>query len=134
MNNKSKNKVLFAVFILIVLAIVFILVLSVYNSKEHKNVEEYKISPNNFVYDKEFSYIPLKNDAVLKREWDGNYYLIENNSSKKYELGTEPVLYDKTKNQLTLYGNIYQVYEKGETVQKKGKTVINDFSVILSQG
>ena len=38
----SKNKFLFAVFILIVLAIVFILVLSVYNSKENKNSEEYK--------------------------------------------------------------------------------------------
>jgi len=128
MYNKSKNKVLFAIFILIVLLIVFILVLSVYNSKENKNVEEYKISLNNSIYDKDFSYISLKNDAILKKEWDGNYYLIENNSSKKYDLGTETVLYDKSKNQLTLYGAIYQVYENGETVQKTGKTSINNLS------
>lgn len=128
MYNKSKNKVLFAVFILIILLIVFILVLSVYNTKENKNVEEYKISLNNAIYDKEFSYIFLKNDAVLKREWDGNYYLYENSNSKKYELGTEPVLYDKSKNQVTLYGTVYQIYENGETVQKTEKTVINDLS------
>ena len=128
MYNKSKNKVLFAVFIFIVLLIVFVLVLSVYNSKENKNIEEYKISLNNSIYDKEFNYVTLKSDAVLKKEWDGNYYLIEKGSSKKYELGAEPVLYDKTKNELTLYGDIYQVYEDGETEQKEGKTTINNLS------
>lgn len=128
MYNKSKNKFLFAVFILIILLIVFIFVLSVYNTKEKNNVEEYKISLNNAVYDKELSYISLKTDAVLKKEWDENYYLYENNGTQKHELGTEPVLYDKAKKQVVLYGNVHQIYPNGETVQKKGKTSINKLS------
>ncbi len=128
MYNKSKNKILFAIFILIILLIIFVLVLSVYNSKESTIEEEYKISLNNAIYDKEFSYVLLKADATLKKEWDGNYYLIEESSSIKYDLGTEPVFFDKSKNQVTLFGNVHQVFSNGETVEKKGKTVVNDVS------
>ena len=126
MYNKSKNKVLFALFILIILLIVFVLVLSVYSTKQNSNIEEYKISLNNIVYDKEYNYISLKNDALLKKEWDEKYYLYENNKgSKKYELGIVPVFYDKSKNEVIIYGNVYQVFPSGETTEKTGKTVIN---------
>lgn len=128
MYNKSKNKVLFAIFILIILLIIFILVLSVYSTKENSNIEEYKISLNNAIYDKEFGYISLNKDAILKKEWDGNYYLYEKNNSKKYELGTKPVFYDKAKNQVTIYGNVYQVFSNGDITERKGKTVINSLS------
>ena len=128
MYNKSKNKVLFAVFILVILLIIFILVLSVYNTREKSNVEEYKVSLNNAIYDRDLSYIALKDDATLKKEWDGNYYLYEKNNSKRYELGTKPVLYDKSKNQVTIYGNVYQVFSNGDITEKKGKTVVNSLS------
>lgn len=131
MYNKSKNKVLFALFILIILMIVFVLVLSVYSSKQSKNIEEYKISLNNVVYDKEYNYISLKKDAVLKKEWDEKYYLYENKKSRKYELGIVPVFYDKSKNEVSIFGNIYQVFPSGETAEKTEKTVVNnleDFS------
>lgn len=128
MYNKSKNKILFAIFIAIILLIIFILILSVYSSKEKANVEEYKISLNNTIYDKEYNFISLKNDSLLKKEWDGNYYLYEKNTSLKYELGTEPVFYDKNKNSLTIYGNIFQVFLNGETTERRHKTVVNSFS------
>lgn len=128
MNNKPKNKILFAIFILVVLLIIFILVLSVYSTKQNSNIEEYKISLNNVAYDKELSYISLKKDAVLKKEWDGNYYLYENNNSNKYELGTFPVFYDKSKNQLTIYGTVHQIFASGETSEKQEKTVLNNLS------
>lgn len=128
MYNKSKNKILFAVFIAIILLIVFILILSVYSTKENSNIEEYKISLNNTIYDKEYNYISLQKNSVLKKEWDENYYLYENNSSVKHELGTEPVFFDKTKKQITIFGNVFQVFSNGETIEKKGKTIINSLS------
>lgn len=129
MYNKSKNKILFVVFILIILMIIALLVFSVYNSKG-KTVEQYKISSNNVIYDEDYSYISLEKEAILKKEWDKNYYLYLNNSSEKYSLGTEPVFYDKSKNQITIYGTIYQVYTNGDVSEKTEKTVIssvNDF-------
>ena len=131
MYNKSKNKVLFALFILIILLIVFVLVLSVYSTKQSKNIEEYKISLNNVVYDKEYNYVSLKKESVLRKEWDGKYYLYENNKSRKYELGIVPVFYDKSKNEISIFGKIYQVFPSGETAEKTEKTVVNtleDFS------
>lgn len=128
MNNKSKNKVLFAIFILIVLLIIFVLIISVYSSKEKSTIEEYKISLNNAIYDKDYNYIPLDNDATLKKEWNGNYYLKEDSSKVKYDVGTEPVFFDKSKNQVTIFGNVYQVFESGEITEKKDKVVINDVS------
>lgn len=126
MYNKSKNRMLFAIFILVVLLIISILILSVYNTKEKNNIEEYKISLNNAIYDKDYSYISLKKDSVLKKEWDGNYYLYENDN--KYELGKEPVFYDKAKNQVSIYGNVYQIYTNGEAIEKTEKIVVNDLS------
>ena len=128
MYNKSKNIILFAVFIIIILLITLILIFSVYRAKEKANVEEYKISLNNIAYDKQYSYVSLEKEAILKKEWDGNYYLYQNNRSLKYELGTEPVFYDITKNEVSIYGDVYQVFSNGEIAQKQGKTVIKSVS------
>lgn len=128
MYNKSKNKVLFAIFILIILLIIFVLIMTVYSSKEKSIIEEYKISLNNAIYDKDYNYIVLDSDATLKKEWDGNYYLKEDSSSLKYNVGTEPVFFEKTKNQLTIFGNVYQVLSDGEIVEKNDKVVVNDVS------
>ena len=56
MYKKSKNKLLFVIFILIILLIIGILVFSVYRTK-NKNLEQYKISSNNIVYDENYSYL-----------------------------------------------------------------------------
>lgn len=128
MYNKSKNKILFVIFILVILLILFIFVLSVYNTKSTLETEEYKISPNNVLYDNQYNYISLEENSVLKKEWDGNYYLYETKKSIKHELGTEPVFYNKAKNQIIIYGNVHQVFSNGDTVEKKGKTVINNLS------
>lgn len=124
MYNKSKNGLLFAVFILIILIIVSILVISVHNTRQN-DIEEYKISLNSSIYDKNYSYISLDNDAILKKEWDGNYYLYSNDKSSKYELGTEVVLYDKAKKQVNIYGTVYQVYSNGDISKKTKKTSIS---------
>ena len=121
MYNKSKNRVLFAVFILVIL-------LTVYGSREKNTMEEYKISLNSAIYDENYSYISLAKDAVLKKEWDKKYYLYPNDSNEKYSLGTETVFYDKSMNQVTIYGTVYQVYTNGDIQEKTSKTVIGNLS------
>lgn len=126
MYKKSQNKYLFAIFILIILLIIAILIIAVYNSKG-KNNEEYKISLNSIVYDEYYSYINLDKDGVLKKEWDNNYYLYSNNGDK-YSLGNTAVFYDKVKDQVTMYGTIYQVFTNGEISEKTEKTIVSNLS------
>ena len=125
MYNKSKNKVLFVIFVFVVLLIISILILAVYSTKKEE-VEEYKISSNTITYDENYDYISINENAILKKEWNDNYYL--SYDSNKYVLGTEPVMYNKSKNQVTVYGNIYQVYSNGDINKKSQKTVIGNVS------
>lgn len=125
MYNKSKNKILFVIFILIILLIISILVLAAYGTKK-EDIEEYKISSNTITYDESYNYISISGDSVLKKEWDKNYYL--KTKDDKYLLGTEPVIYDKSKNQVIVYGDIYQVYSNGDINKKTKKTVISNVS------
>ena len=127
MYKRSKNKLLFVIFILIVLLIVSILIVSVYNSK-NKEIEEYKISLNSTIYDENYSYIELQNDGIIKKEWDKKYYLYIDDSSLKYSLGTEPVFYDKSKQQVAIYGTVYQVFVNGDISKRSQKTIISNLS------
>lgn len=125
MYNKSKNKLLFVIFVFIVLLIIAILILAVYTTKKG-DIEEYKISPNTITYDENYDYVYISDNAVLKKEWNDNYYL--NYNSNKYSLGTESVIYNKSKNQVTVYGDVYQVYSNGDINKKTKKTVISNVS------
>lgn len=127
MYKKSKNKLLFVIFILIILLIIGILVFSVYRTK-NKNLEQYKISSNNIVYDENYSYLEIDNESLLKKEWDNKYYLYLNKGNEKYSLGEETVIYDKSRNQVSAYGNIYQVYTNGDISEKSEKTTISNVS------
>lgn len=123
MYAKSKNSFLFVIFILIILLIVAILIVSVYNTKQN-SLEQYKVSLNNVLYDEEYSFISLEDDAILKKEWDNNFYLYAKNN-EKYSLGSETVLYDKSTRQLVIYGNVYQVFSNGDVTESNDKVVIS---------
>ena len=127
MYNKSKNKVLFVIFVIVILLIISILVFSVYRTKG-KDLEQYKISSNNIIYDEDYSYLDIKDDSILKKEWDNQYYLYSDKNTKKSSLGTETVIYDKAKNQVNIYGNVYQVFSNGDINEKSGKTTISNVS------
>lgn len=126
MYKKPKNKILFVIFIFIILLIISILIISVYNSKR-VNVEEYKISSNSILYDENYNYISTSKDCKIKREWDKNYYLLLE-KNEKHLLGKETVVYNKSKNQITIYGTIYQVFSNGDIAKKAEKTVISNTS------
>ena len=123
MYTKSKNSLLFVIFILIILLIVTILIISVYNTKQN-TLEQYKVSLNNVLYDDEYNFISLEDDAVLKKEWDSNFYL-HASKNVKYSLGTEAILYDKSKRQISIYGKVYQVFSNGDVVESDDKTTIS---------
>lgn len=123
MYTKSKNSFLFVIFILIILLIVAILIISVYNTKQN-TLEQYKVSLNNVLYDEDYSFISLEDDAILKKEWDNNFYLYAKNDVK-YSLGEETVLYDRSTRQITIYGNVYQVFSNGDVTESSDKVVIS---------
>jgi len=123
MYTKSKNSLLFVVFIIIILLIISILIVAVYNTKQ-KNLEQYKISLNNVLYDEEYSFVSLDDDAILKKEWDNNFYLYESDNTK-HSLGSETVIYDKSIREITIYGTAYQVFSNGDVVELNEKTKIS---------
>ena len=125
MTNKPKNKMLFVIFILVIISTISILVLSVYNVKQNGS-EEYKISSNNSLYDANYSYISLDSDSVLKKEWDNNYYLYD--GEVKYTLGESAVFYNTQKRAVTIYGDVYQISSNGDVAEKNGKTEIGDLN------
>ncbi len=127
MYNKSKNKILFVIFVFIILLIISILVFSVYRTKG-KNLEQYKISSNSIVYDDDYSYLEINTNSILKKEWDNQYYLYSDKNTKKSSLGTETVIYNKPKNQVNIYGDVYQVFSNGDINEKTGKTSVSNVS------
>lgn len=124
MYTKSKNSLLFVIFIIIILLIIGILIMSVYNTKQ-SSLEQYKVSLNNVLYDDEYNYVLLDDDAILKKEWDNNFYLYLNKGGK-YSLGTETVFYDKSTRQVNIYGKVYQVFSNGDVSETDDKTVISN--------
>ena len=123
MYTKSKNGLIFVIFILIILLIIGILILSVHNAKQN-SFEQYKVSLNNVLYDEQFSFVSLKDDAILKKEWDDNYYLYTN-ENLKYSLGSETVFYDKSSRQISIYGTVYQIFSNGDVTEVDEKTVVS---------
>ena len=92
-NLTSGNKMNFTVFAVIVLIILIILITSVVMVLKVKK-DEYEISSQESIYDKDYNFIELENDAKISKKWTGNYYLKENVTKKEYYLGSYVIAYN----------------------------------------
>ena len=101
-NLTSGNKMNFTIFAFIVLIILVILCTAVVMVLR-TDKEEYDVLSTSSIYDKNYNYIELENDAKISKKWTGNYYLKENTTKKEYNLGNYAVSFNK--NQWTLILN-----------------------------
>ena len=123
-NLTSGNKMNFIIFALIILIILIILCVAVIMTLRTEK-EEYQVSSTASIYDKDYNYIELENDAKISKKWTGNYYLKENNTKKEYNLGNYAIAFDKNKKALDLYGNFYQVLKGGDVSKISGYNNVN---------
>lgn len=123
-NLTSGNKMNFTIFALIVLIILIILCTSVI-MVARTDKEEYPVSSTMSIYDKDYNYIELENDAKIFKKWTGNYYLKEDTTKKEYNLGSYAIAFDKNKRTLDLYGNFYQVLKGGDISKISGYNTVS---------
>lgn len=123
-NLTSGNKMNFTIFALIVLIILIILCTAVI-MVVRTDKEEYPVSNTMSIYDKDYNYIELENDAKIFKKWTGNYYLKEDTTKKEYNLGGYAIAFDKNKKTLDLYGNFYQVLKGGDISKISGINTVS---------
>ena len=123
-NLTSGNKMNFTIFAFIILIILIILCSAVVMVLR-TDKEEYEVLSTSSMYDKDYNYIELENDAKISKKWTGNYYLKENTTKKEYNLGNYAVAFDKNKNTLDLFGNFYQVLKGGDVSKISGYNTVS---------
>ena len=95
-NLTSGNKMNFTIFAFIILIILIILCSAVVMVLR-TDKEEYEVLSTSSIYDKDYNYIELENDAKIFKKWTGNYYLKEDTTKKEYNLGGYAIAFDKNK-------------------------------------
>ena len=123
----SKNKLFIVIFSLIVLAIVGILIFSVIlSSKKEKSV--YNVSNNTIIFDSDSNLIDTSTGGIVTQKWDNNYFYISSDELS-YDIGKIPVIYEKTKDEVLVLGDNYQIFSDGSVVENDDITTITDLSV-----
>ena len=122
----GKNKFYIFIFSIIVLVIVGLLIFSVSFSKNvGKTV--YNVSSNSAVFDDETNLIDTSSGGKITKRWDNRYYYVSEEDDS-YELGSTPVIYEKAKDQVQVFGKNYQVYSDGSIIENDNMTAISEFN------
>ncbi len=110
--------VLLAILVFVILLIFFFGIRYVLNL----DTSTYTLQKGSFLYDDDFNYIEVEDDAILKKSFDNAFYLtmLTDGISQKYKIGPSTVVYNDADYKMYLYGTFYQVSTSGE-VQKLTK-------------
>lgn len=108
-DKKNKLRIMFIVFLSSVILILFTLVAITMFKKENKS---YVVNKNSVTHDINNKLIRVKKTANIKSKWNNNWYLDYDN--QKYNLGVNAIVYNEFNADVTLFGNFYEVREKGE--------------------
>lgn len=119
------NKKRFAMFAIIIIVIIGLLIACLQLVLKNGN-EEFEVSSNVFVYDKEYTPIKTEQEGKLKQKWDGNYYLTLNDKSQTYKMGKQVISYNISNSKINLYGNLFRVLLDGQVEKLSGNTEIKD--------
>lgn len=121
------NKKRFALFAIIIITIIILLITSLRLALKHET-EQYKIESNITLYDSDYVPIKTEEEATINKKWDGNYYLILNNSKSTYKLNKKVVSFNEAKSKVTLYGEVFKVLFDGQVEKYVKDTEIKNNS------
>lgn len=120
----GKNKLYIAIFSVIILLIVGLLIVSLILSR--KNLKTvYNVSSNSVVFDSETNLIDTSSGGEVAKKWNNEYYYIDKEDIS-YRIGDNPVIYEKSKGELQIFGDNYQVYSDGSIVKNNDVTIISN--------
>ena len=107
--------VLLAILVFVILLIFFFGIRYVLNL----DTSTYTLQKGSFLYDDDFNYIEVADDAVLKKSFDNAFYLtmLTDGISQKYKIGPSTVVYNDADYKMYLYGTFYQVSTSGEVAK-----------------
>ena len=60
--------------------------------------------------DKDYNLVDMDTSAIMKKKWDGNYYLTMQDNKKEYQLGKTVISYKANVNKLNTYGKMFRIY------------------------
>lgn len=121
--NKSK----FAIFALVIVATIIVLTLVLVRVLTYDK-EVYAIEKQKAIYDVNYEYINLTEDAVIEKKWTGKYYLTEHGTNLSYELGNTAIAFDPIRNRMNLYGSFYEVASDGSVSKTNRQTEVKDMT------
>lgn len=121
------NKKRFALFAIIIIIIIGILITCLRFVLKN-GAEEFEVSSNVFLYDKEYVPIETEQAGTIKQKWDGNYYLTLNDKSQTYALSNKVVAYDMSNGKVDLFGEVFKVLLDGQVEKTSGRTEVKDLN------
>ena len=122
----GKNKIYIAIFSIIIFLIIGILVFALtLSQKKLKTV--YNVSSNSVVFDSDTNLIDTSSGGEVAKKWDDAYYYIDSNDIS-YKLGNTSVIYEKSKDEIQIFGDNHQVYLNGSIVKNNDITVVSDIN------
>lgn len=120
----GKNKIYIAIFSLIIFLIIGLLIGSLILSR--KNLKTvYNVSSNSVVFDSETNLIDTSSGGEVAKKWNDEFYYIDKDDIS-YRIGDNPVIYEKSKGEIQIFGDNYQVYSDGSIVKNKDVTLISN--------
>ena len=120
----GKNKFYIAIFSVIILLIIGILIVSLILSR--KNLKTvYNVSSNSVVFDSETNLIDTSSGGEVAKKWNDEFYYVSQDDVS-YRIGETPVIYEKSKREVQIFGDNYQVYSDGSIVKNNDVTIITD--------
>lgn len=104
----------------IVIVLLFVVFLRVALSSEH---QIYEIEGGTLLFDKDYREILFDQKAMLKKRYDGNYYLSVEDK-EKYKIGPIAIASKENDYELHLYGTAYQISTSGEVTKVTNETKV----------
>ena len=108
-------------FVLLAVLVFVILLIFFYGIRYVLNLDTstYTLTKGSFLYDDDFNYIEVEDDAILKKSFDNAFYLtmLTDGISQKYKIGPSTVVYNDSDYKMYLYGTFYQVLPTGEVAK-----------------
>lgn len=125
-NLVEGNKKSFTVFGIIVLVIIVLLIvcLLIVTKVETK---QYEIEEGTYIYDKDYNLVDMDTSAIMKKKWDGNYYLTMQDNKKEYQLGKTVISYKANVNKLNTYGKMFRIYTDAKIEKIEEENEIQNF-------
>ena len=122
----GRNKIFIIIFSIIVVVMIVILVSAVGIAQKNGSTV-YSVSNNSIVFDSETNLIDTSKGGSIKQRWNGTYYYLDI-EDVEYELGDIPVVYEKSKDKIEIFGQNYLVNKDGSIIEGEEFTEITNYS------